>query len=987
MISVIIPTYNRDQCVSRAIDSVLMQTYSDIELIIVDDGSTDRTEDMVRQYSDPRIRYIKQPHSGACVARNRGIEEAKGEYIAFQDSDDEWCKCKLERQMDCMTRENADIVFCAFERKPEGTEQGERIPYDAAQKSRFICISDLLPDNICSTQTLLFKRVCFVEDQFNPELKRLQDWELMLRMTKKWRVYFDNETLVTQYLQTDSITSNPEILTDALRQVYKLVSILYKEQESLLKNVQKENQENAEALDKYKRAYEDYLIILNSDIWRATKPLRSILDGMKSALGKSRSGELALNGIRHLKQYGISKTVEKVRWYYRNGGRGNSNVQREYILEENNADVRKYERDIDYSRYKTDIKVLALYLPQFHEIKENNEWWGPGFTEWTNVRKGTARFEGHNQPRVPDKEFGYYDLSDVRVLKKQVALAKRHGIYGFAMYYYWFSGHRLLEKPMDMLLEHIEIDFPFMAVWANENWTRTWDGETNNILIEQKYSKEDAERFILDLKKYMDDRRYIRVNGKPVIGVYAPLQIPNVEWVFKKWRETAHKCGIGDILIWVCAGDTDDGTRPISIENIIDGVYEFPPRGKGFVPHCEVPDDGTAYDYNALLEASRGIVCKGRKVPFFRGTMMEWDNSARKKKNYHCWTSFTPERFYIWNRIAVRYLRESYEKDYRFLFVNAWNEWGEGTYLEPDQCYGYACINALSKAIFDIPYSRDEGTKKVGSQDQKIMYLGCGIGENSVRNWDNRLKRDCRIAIQVHVFYPKLIDEIVAHVNQIPYPYDLYISTNDETKKNAISAYVKKHCNARACQIQVFSNKGRDVVPFVYQMKPVIGKYKYICHLHTKKSLHTSNLGDVWRRYLYENLMGSKEIIQETLYLFETSEDIGVIFPDNLDVVRPFVEWGSNKNIAEQLMKRMNLEINFPDNIMFPAGNMFWARTDAVKNVFAVDYQDSDFPEEEGQTDGTVMHAIERMWLYVSEANGYGYKTVRSLSDNRPLNI
>ena len=223
-----------------------------------------------------------------------------------------------------MTRENADIVFCAFERKPEGTEQGERIPYDAAQKSRFICISDLLPDNICSTQTLLFKRVCFVEDQFNPELKRLQDWELMLRMTKKWRVYFDNETLVTQYLQTDSITSNPEILTDALRQVYKLVSILYKEQESLLKNVQKENQENAEALDKYKRAYEDYLIILNSDIWRATKPLRSILDGMKSALGKSRSGELALNGIRHLKQYGISKTVEKVRWYYRNGGRGNS---------------------------------------------------------------------------------------------------------------------------------------------------------------------------------------------------------------------------------------------------------------------------------------------------------------------------------------------------------------------------------------------------------------------------------------------------------------------------------------------------------------------------------------------------------------------------------------------------------------------------------------------------------------------------------------
>lgn len=722
-----------------------------------------------------------------------------------------------------------------------------------------------------------------------------------------------------------------------------------------------------------------YESISSSDMWRMTGPVRKVLDYIKNAAEKWKWSRLAVKAIRYCKRYGIKQTLLQIKNYIRNKNRRTGldsivNVKRNYTYEEN----------IDFSSYQTDIKVLALYLPQFHEIRENNEWWGKGFTEWTNVKKGNSRFGAHNQPRVPDEYLGYYDLSHVEVLKKQVALAKQHGIYGFAMYYYWFSGHRLLEKPMDLLLQHKEIDFPFMAVWANENWTRTWDGKENSVLIEQKYTDEDAENFILDLKKYLDDQRYIRVDGKPVIGLYAPAAIPNIKNVLNKWRETANNCGIGEILIWICTGDSN--AKVMGVEDFVDGEYEFPPRGKGFVAHCSVPDEGIAFDYKELVESARNTENSGRKIPYFRGSMMEWDNSARKKKNYHCWLNFTPERFYIWNRINVKYLRENYDPEYRFLFVNAWNEWGEGTYLEPDRRLGYACINALSKAIMDIPYN---GNRQCGNEmdraQEEIKYLGCGLGQNKKSDWDDELKSGCRIAVQAHIFYPELTREIVQYLDHIPYEYDLYVSTTDKEKEQKIIDCLKTQCTARKWQVYVHENKGRDVVPFLYQMKPVIGEYKYFCHIHTKKSLHTSNLGDVWRAYLYQNLLGSKETLQEILYEFETGCKIGVIFPENMDVVRPFVEWGSNRSIAEDLARRMKLDIQFPEDIQFPAGNMFWAKVDAVKNVFDVDYADTDFPDEEAQIDGTLMHAIERSWLYVAKANGYNYQIIRNLSDNRPF--
>lgn len=968
MISVIIPTYNRARCITRSMESVLQQTYHDIELIIVDDGSTDNTEEIVRNFSDERIKYVKIKHSGAGYARNVGIALAKGEYIAFQDSDDIWENYKLEAQLDCLVKENADIVFCSFDRGFEGSEEKSRVPSDTDLKSKFITFEDLIPNNFCSTQTILFRKQCFVEDKFNEKLPRLQDWELMLRLVRKWKVFFDNRVFVHQFIQSDSISANQAILFESLWQIFAMLTDIFKEQSVSIHNIESELAKKDELIQSINHEFNqtniDLQNILLSDSWKITKPMRTASGFIRDILLKSKYSATVLNKIIVLKQKVIDlpdNTIEK------------------QIIEKKSINRHYYQKDYDFSNNTTDIKVLALYLPQFHEIKENNEWWGAGFTEWTNVKKGKARFNGHYQPRIPDKSIGYYDLSNVETLKKQVLLAKKHGIFGFAIYYYWFSGKRLLEKPMDILLEHQEIDFPFMAIWANENWTRTWDGKENQILIAQQYTPNDSRQFILDLQKYIEDKRYIRVNGKPVVGLYDPTKIPDVKNVLKTWRKTARNCGIGEILIWVCSGDLN--TEIMSIEDDVDAEYEFPPHGKGYVNHYDLPDYGVAYDYGCLVESVRTFDITNKKIPFFRGSMMQWDNSARKKENYHCWVGFTPERFYIWNRINIKFLREKYGLENRFMFVNAWNEWGEGTYLEPDKKYGFSCINALSKAIFDKPFENNN--------EQFIQYLGAGdFNLQSNKNCDELYKK-CLIAIHAHVFYPELMEEILQYTSNIRFRYDLYISTDNVDKENKIMNYIKnsKSCTARKTFVQVYPNKGRDIVPLIFQMKKNINKYRYICHIHTKKSLHAT-FGDVWREYLYKNLLGSKMVVDEIMCMFENNPKIGLIFPQNIDIIQGAVQWGSNRELAKELMNKMGLSDNLPeDDIIFPAGNMFWAKFDAVKQIFTNDYSDSDFPDENDQTDGTIMHAIERLWLYLVKENGFEYRITRYLGDNRPLDI
>jgi hypothetical protein len=350
-----------------------------------------------------------------------------------------------------------------------------------------------------------------------------------------------------------------------------------------------------------------------------------------------------------------------------------------------------------------DVRLIAFYLPQFHPIPENDTWWGPGFTEWTNVTRGRPMYKGHNQPRRP-AELGYYDLRVREVRHRQAELAAKYGIHGFCYYYYWFSGRRLLERPLDLMLADPELNFPFCVCWANENWSRRWDGSENDLLMEQKHLPEDPARFIEDLAPVLTDARYIRVDGAPLLLVYRPDIIPNVSAVLRTWRETAAALGIPQLH--VCAVQSFGFTT--GIEAGFDAMVEFPPHTIGVGEITEtVPDvsprfKGKIYSFPDVVRCCLRL---GSPVglPVYRGLMAGWDNTPRRGERSHIFHNATPEHYEVWLRRLVDFTRRHHQGDRRLIFVNAWNEWGEGAYLEPDQKYQYGLLEATARAVFGVP--------------------------------------------------------------------------------------------------------------------------------------------------------------------------------------------------------------------------------------------------------------------------------------------
>jgi hypothetical protein len=374
-----------------------------------------------------------------------------------------------------------------------------------------------------------------------------------------------------------------------------------------------------------------------------------------------------------------------------------------------------YEEDIDFSEYKTDVKAIAFYLPQYHQIPQNDEWWGKGFTEWTNTQKAEPLFRGHYQPREPHADIGYYDLTDIEVLKRQTESARRHGIHGFCFYHYWFSGDRLLEKPVDMYLEQPEIDFPFCLCWANENWTRRWDGGDTTVLMEQLYNEDDDQKFIQDLEKYLRDKRYITIEGKPLIVIYHVANIPDSKYSINVWREYCRKTGIGEIAVYAAFHSALN--KDMKAEDIgVDGFVEFPPHHTACHPLNY--DKTTVYDY--VSQARNYGRYDGRPDKCFKGVMVGWDNTARKGKNKALlFTNFHVIEYFEWLRRAISFTRRNFKESSRFLFINAWNEWAEGTYLEPDEKFGYIYLNITSRALFDLPHdhsSEDDQDECLGRQ-------------------------------------------------------------------------------------------------------------------------------------------------------------------------------------------------------------------------------------------------------------------------------
>jgi GT2 family glycosyltransferase len=345
-------------------------------------------------------------------------------------------------------------------------------------------------------------------------------------------------------------------------------------------------------------------------------------------------------------------------------------------------------------------RVLAFYLPQFYPFAENNQWWGEGFTEWTNVTKAQPNFEGHYQPRLP-ANLGYYDLRLSEVMVQQAELARSHGIDGFCFYYYWFDGKRLLDAPVEQMLALGKPDFPFCLCWANENWSRRWDGQDREILMAQAHSPKDDIAVIADLSRYFQDRRYIRIDGRPLVLIYRVQLFPNFAETAARWRAYCLELGLGEIYIAMVESFELVHSRTHPRTYGCDAAVEFPPQELAEPK----PPSGTIVNprFKGSVGDFRDLAVKfaTRDLPNytrFMGVAPGWDNTARMQDKSFCFEYATPGAFQAWLEEAIELTRAQHYGDERLIFVNAWNEWAEGAYLEPDRRFGQAFLDAVRNA-------------------------------------------------------------------------------------------------------------------------------------------------------------------------------------------------------------------------------------------------------------------------------------------------
>jgi lipopolysaccharide biosynthesis protein len=613
------------------------------------------------------------------------------------------------------------------------------------------------------------------------------------------------------------------------------------------------------------------------------------------------------------------------------------------------------DRYLDYSENPeliSPIKTIAFYLPQFHPFKENDEWWGKGFTEWSNVGKSTPVFSGHHQPHCPI-HLGYYDLRIVENMVEQAKLAKNYGIHGFSYYFYWFDGHTLMERPLRNMLEDPSVEMPFCLTWANENWTRRWDGQENDILIAQNHSIEDSIRLFKHLIEYFRDSRYIRHRERPVFIVYRPDIIPNILEITTVWRELAAEAGFEGLYLIGCQtfGITD--VRGLGF----DAAVEFPPHAVGSpdiksdLKDVDADFSGHIYDYNIVAKSkiNEGIA----SFPKHYTCMLSWDNTARKGLKSHIFARFNLAQYQDWlsSNIAKTLHQSRYSDDYPlFTFINAWNEWAEGTHLEPDRKYGYSYLQATHAVLKQhaSPYDNlDTLIKQTDPRDDKSIQ-----------------KENCII---LHCHYLDALPSITNHIQSLPDTFDIYVTAT--TLPTAIA--IKEQCPNFI--VEVTPNIGRDIAPFIHTLRSLATsglEYKACLKLHTKKSVYRSD-GSELREKLLSQLFdpatidtalsslggpmqaGNTGMICPAAFLIDHTDPNGYRLKYHIEAI-------------EELEQVMGFTFH---RSVFPAGSMFWFSQKSMQRLLSVSL--SSFDPEIGLADGTIAHTIERIFATIVQFDGY----------------
>lgn len=589
---------------------------------------------------------------------------------------------------------------------------------------------------------------------------------------------------------------------------------------------------------------------------------------------------------------------------------------------------------------KKTVRTICLYLPQFHAIPENDKWWGKGFTEWTNVIPAKPQFDGHYQPHVPHSDVGYYNLLEPQVITRQIEQAQEYGIDGFCFYFYWFGGHRLLEKPIELFSDDKSHTMPFCLCWANENWSRRWDGNESDVLMAQNHSDEDDLNFIKYITKYVNDSRYIKVQGKPLIVVYRPAELPDAKRTASIWRDYCLSVGIGEIFL----ATTNSFEKNNPQDYGFDAVVDFTPNSAGLSPSRELIEslppsfEGGLFNYDNLVAQSDNY--NQEDFTIFRGASPSWDNTARKKNRGYIFLNSSPVKYQKWLDNSINYMTEQKQPaEDSLVFINAWNEWAEGAHLEPDQKYGYAYLEATKLSVLKSALTH---APKIKSTDK-------------------------RLAVIIHAFYLDVLEDFLTEIkkNASKLELKIYVSVPFGNTDAALKILNEYGLDYILTEVQ---NLGRDVLPFI-KLARMAAKdgFPVMLKLHTKKSKHRDD-GDIWRNELVQQLVGKGSLLKNHQKII-ADQSIGLLCPAG-HLVPLKNHWGGNAEHCAKLAARLGYEFEQIVDMDFAAGTMFFAQMRAILPLLNLAIDDEDFDEELGQTDGTFAHAIERVFPISCAAAG-----------------
>ena len=558
-----------------------------------------------------------------------------------------------------------------------------------------------------------------------------------------------------------------------------------------------------------------------------------------------------------------------------------------------------YQDNQDFSKFSTDYKILAIYYPQ----------------NFTNIIDTKLYIDKKTTKSLIQKHEEYN--SKKSLILQQVKLAQNHGIFGFGIVYDMITNHKFNDEILNLFSSDNMNNFPFFIII---NYNDKYERESQNLLNQKiKIDIEVLISLIVGIKNYFISENYIKLRDKPILGFFHSSLTYNLITKFRKILEN-EKNKIYIILI-------SYGKNHLEYINITNSLVKFPSKNIGLDNNLT-----QQYFYN-----------------FYYPNLFENENNQSKRiRNFFIINGSLPEKFYI---IFKRYLNSIKPDKDEFLLFNAWNNYQENFFLEPNEEFGYAYLNYLSKVLFNL--------------DDKLVYDLTG------------LYNSCKISVQVHLYYEDLIEDIINKTNNIPVKFDLYITITSLEIKDELEKFIKIFSKANYYEILIVKNIGRDVLPFLNQIKTKFKFYKYICHIHTKKSLTAPEIGNLWRNYLYNNLLGNSTIVSEILHDFEKIENLGFIFPETFyGIIKHFyILTEETKNWMNFIADKILQNYKIGELVNFPAGNMFWAKIGAISQIFTYDFSKY-FPNEDNQTNDTIMHGIERIWLYLVKSNNFFYKVI-----------